>query len=330
MPVNSQKEVFYSTQELSQIWNVPQEQITKVVTEKKFNQHHINGGEYIKKDDLDNLVDEFLSSLGISHEYYEIPEFLKNCTSPWAATLVKMYQDKFNFPASVSPVQGDLLRTLVGDIAPNNILEIGCYTGISTIWLAAGLEQVGSKATVHSVDLFSDPIMPLAPSRRAYLDNPLGYAQQSVDSAQLSHRVKFHKMNSIEMGEKFEEILKEPVDFLFIDGDHTITGCLNDFRLFYPHVSVGGYIVLHDIYPEFCGCNGPRFVIDTFVKKSPHFELLEIKTSPVNFGMAFIRKLGRDRKLEFFMQVASKFSNTNKDKPIANFIRKRILKSGKL
>ncbi len=328
MTVNYKEEVFYSTQELSHMWKVPQEQIKKIVTDKQFTQHQINGGEYIQKHDLDNLVDELLSSLGVSHVYYEIPEFLKTCTSPWAVTLVKMYQDKFTCPASISPIQGDLLRTLVGDIAPKNVLEIGCYTGVSTVWLAAGLEQVGSKATVHSVDLFVDPIMPVAPSHCGYLDNPLEYAQKSVDSAQLSHRVKFHKMHSIEMGEKVDELLNESIDFLFIDGDHTITGCVNDFRLFYPHVSVGGYIILHDIYPEVCAWNGPRYVIDNFIKKSPHFELLEIKTSPKNFGMAFIRKLGRDKKLEFFLQATSKLSDTIRDKPIGNFIRKRILRSG--
>ena len=328
MPVNYKEEVYYSLKELSEIFKVPPGNIKNIVTQNSFYEHQINSKEYLQKDDLDNFVEKLLLSLGLSHGYYEIPEFLKNCTSPWAVTLVKMYQDKFTCPASISPIQGDLLRTLVVNIAPKQILEIGCYTGVSTVWLAAGLEQVGSQAIVHSVDLFMDPIIPDLPSHCGYLDNPLAYAQKSVDSAQLSERVEFHKMNSIEMGENFAQLINQPIDLLFIDGDHTITGFVNDFRLFYPHVSDGGYIVLHDIYPEVCGYYGPRYIIDNFIKKSSYFELVEIKTSPINFGMAVIRKTGRDRNLELYLQFASRLSKTLRDKPIGEFIRKNILKSG--
>lgn len=325
MPVTHETEVLYSTEELSQIFQVPHEEITKVVTEKKFNQHNVNGGSYLKKDELESFVEELLLSLGLSHKYYEIPDFLKNCSAPWANTLVKMYQNKITCPASISPTQGDFLKTLVCNIAPKNILEIGCFTGISTIWMAAGLEQIGNNGTIHSIDLFVD-IMPRIPVLRAYLPNPLEYAQKSVENAQLSHRVKFYKNNSVAVGEKFNEILNEPIDFLYIDGDHTIDGCYKDFMLFYPHVSVGGYIVLHDIYPEFCGWDGPRYVIDKFIKNSPHFDLLEVKTSPINFGMAVIRKLSQDKNLELRSQLTNTpIWQSIKGKPIGNLIKKTIL-----
>ncbi len=171
--------------------------------------------------------------------------------------------------------------------------------------------------------------MPTLPHHCGYLTNPLEYAQKSVDAAQLSHRVKFYKDNSRKVGEKFHEILNESIDFLFIDGNHTKSGCFNDFMLFYPHVSVGGYIILHDIYPEFCGWEGPRYVIDKLIKKSPHFDLLEIKTSPVNYGMAVIRKLGKDRNLEVrgkLMKTKAASWQRIKDKPLGNFLRKTIRK----
>ncbi|MBW4502903.1 MAG: class I SAM-dependent methyltransferase [Scytonema hyalinum WJT4-NPBG1] len=324
MTVLDEKEVLFSTKDLSQLFQVEQEDIIKVLTEKELEQQSINGEVYIKKDEFENLINELWFSLGISYQYYEIPEYLKNCTSPWAVTLVKMYQDKFTYPDSISPEQGDYLRALVCNVAPKNILEIGCFTGVSTIWLAAGLEQIGSQGTVHSVDLFND-IIPLLPHHRGYLTNPLEYAQKSVDAAQLSHKVKFYKKNSKEVGGKIHEFLSEPIDFLFIDGDHTVEGCFNDFMLFYPHVSVGGYIVLHDINPKYCGWYGPRYIIDKFIKKSPHFDLLEIRTNPVNYGMAVIRKLAEDRTL-FLRGQLTKVGiwQRIKDKPLGNFLRKRF------
>jgi predicted O-methyltransferase YrrM len=326
MLVNSETKNLYSTGQLSHLFRVPHEKIIKVITEKKISINTINGVTYLQKAQLENFIDELLLTLGISRTYYEIPEYLKTCTSSWAVTLVKMYQDKFTCPDSISPDQGDFLRTLVCNIAPKNILEIGCFTGVSTVWLATGLEQIGSRGIVHSVDLFND-IMPMLPNHCGYLTNPLEYAQKSVDAAQLSHRVKFYKNNSREVGEKVHELLSEPIDFLFIDGDHTIEGCVSDFMLFYPHVSVGGYIVLHDIYPKFCGWGGPRYVIDNIIKKSPHFDLLEVKTSPANYGLAVIRKLDKDRKLEFRIKLRKTASwQRIKHKPLGKFLRKIFLK----
>lgn len=234
-----------------------------------------------------------------------------------------MYQEKFTFPASVSPSQGEFLKTLASNIAPKNVVEIGCFTGISTVWLAAGLEQTGKEGTVHSIDLFED-IIPSPPYHRAYLANPIEYAQKSLEAAQLSHRVKFYKGNSIEVGEKVDALLNEPIDLLYIDGDHTIDGCYKDFALYSPHVCVGGYIILHDIYPEFCNWDGPRYLIDKYIKNSPHFDLLEVKTSPVNYGMAVIRKLSEDKKLEWRNKLKeTAIWKSIKGKKLGNFIKNR-------
>lgn len=324
MPVNYKSEDFFTYEEISRRLRIPQEELGKFVTENKFNTYNINDSLYLKKDELENFFEQFLVSIGFSHRYYKIPEFLEKCSSPWAVTLVKMYQEKFAFPASLSPEQGNLLKTLVSNIAPKNVVEIGCFIGVSTIWLAAGLEQIGSSATIHSIDLFND-IMPAPPMMGGYLNNPLDYAQKSVEAAQFSDRVKFYKNNSIEVGEKAHEILNEPIDFIYIDGDHSIEGCYKDFILFYPHVSVGGYIVLHDIYPEFCSWDGPRYVIDKFIKNSPHFELLEIKTSPRNYGIAVIRKLSEDRNLELRGQLTkTAIWQKLKGKPLGNFIKNTV------
>jgi predicted O-methyltransferase YrrM len=41
-----------------------------------------------------------------------------------------------------------------------------------------------------------------------------------------------------------------PVDFLFIDADHTYDGVLANVRLYGPRVRAGGAIAFHDILPN--------------------------------------------------------------------------------
>lgn len=294
MPVNYENEIFYSIEELTIPTNINLEELNNFIintNNKTFAKKQIQGKIHINKNDLNIFFENFLSLKGIPQDrQYKIPNYLQNCTSAWATTLIEMYSKKVNFPAAVSPEQGEFLKSIVSNINPGNVLEIGCFTGISTLWMAAGLEQIGSKATIHAVDLFND-ILPWLPHRYGYLSNPLEYARNCALSAGLAHKIKFHKMNSGEMAKRFPEIINQQIDFLFIDGDHTKEGCMIDFVNFYPYVSTGGYIMLHDIYPEHCGWEGPRYVIDEWLIHHSHLKLVEIKTSPTNFGMALIRKI---------------------------------------
>jgi len=325
MAVDDATEDLYLLEHLSQRFQVAPDEIDEVATAKKLSKHQINGKLYLQKSEIKQLIDELFPNGNDESRGYKIPEYLQNSPDAWAKNLVKMYREKFTYPASVSPAQGEFLKSLTVNIAPKNVLEIGCFTGISTIWLAAGLEQAGGVGNIHSIDLFED-IIPAPPYHCAYLPNPLEYAQNSVVAAQLSHRVKFHKSNSVAAGERIHEILSEPIDFIYIDGDHTKAGCEQDFMLFYPHVSIGGYIVLHDIYPEYCNWDGPRYVIDKYIKNSPHFELMEVKTSPFNFGMAVMRKLSHDKSLSWRTKLKNiAFWQGIKGKSLRNFIKNRIL-----
>jgi cephalosporin hydroxylase len=50
---------------------------------------------------------------------------------------------------------------------------------------------------------------------------------------------------------RVEELLEgEPLDFLFIDGDHSLAGVALDFEMFAPLVRAGGIIAFHDIVPD--------------------------------------------------------------------------------
>jgi len=329
-------EELYPLANLAQILKTSPEDLAEFAEKVQFTAiTKVNSLDFIKKDDIERFFEEYVLHSNITPRYWKILPHLDNSVLPWATTLVKMYQEKFAYPTCVSPSQGQLLKELVSNINPQNILEIGCFIGISTIWMAAGLEEIESKAIIHSVDLF-EPILLWTGYNYGYLNNPLEYAKNAALSAQLSHRISFYKMSSEELGKKFSQFIDRPIDFLYIDGDHSVPGCVNDFVLFYPQVPIGGYIMLHDIYPKFCGYEGPRYIIDNFIKKSPHFDLVEINTTPHNFGIALIRKRSEDKnlypgknwRLELH-RARIRLSKTTtwkkiKDKPMGNLVRKVI------
>jgi predicted O-methyltransferase YrrM len=296
MGIQHKDGTFYSVRELSQRLKVDVDEVTQLIKAKGFQTQAIDGICQISGEDLAPFLSEFQAAHGIPDRYYELPKWLEECATPWALTLADMYRQPFVFITALSPAQGDLLRTFVCNIAPRNVVEIGCFIGISTVWMAAGLEQSHSPGVVHSIDLF-DVMLPSPPTHYAYIPDRLQRAQEFAKAAHLDHRIRFHQGDSKEVGKQIHQLLDGPIDFLFIDGDHTKAGCLADFIQFYPHVAIDGYIAFHDINPEHCSCTGPRYVIDTYVKTSPGLDLVEIQTTPSNYGIALIQKRGIDQKL---------------------------------
>jgi predicted O-methyltransferase YrrM len=255
-----------------------------------------DGAAYFERRTLSALLEKFAAHLGLPKRHHALPQYLRDCATPWATTLVRMYEGDLAWPAALPPGQGELLKTLVGNIAPQRVVEIGCFIGISSVWMAAALEEIGGEGHIHSIDLFTE-IMPGPHVHHRYHSDPLSYAQEAATAASLSHRVRFHKAHSHEIQRLAPEVFNQPIDLLFIDGDHSIEGCAGDFLLYAPHVRAGGYILLHDIYPDACGCDGPRWVIDELVNRSPNFALIEIPTLPTGYdqtrgyGIAVIRKV---------------------------------------
>lgn len=69
----------------------------------------------------------------------------------------------------------------------------------------------------------------------------------------------------------------EPLDFLFIDGDHTYAGVRRDFEMYSPLVRSGGLVAFHDIASH----NDPTCQVDRFWNElKPHHDCTEILASP--------------------------------------------------
>jgi predicted SAM-dependent methyltransferase len=116
--------------------------------------------------------------------------------------------------------------------ATDRMVEVGCYEGIST--------QVFSMyaGEVHAVD-------PWKPQYESYMFNAdtLASAERTFDRSIVGlENVRKHKMTSLEAALELDELL----DAVYIDGDHSPCGIIDDISAWVPKLKVGGLLMGHD------------------------------------------------------------------------------------
>ena len=250
---------------------------------------------------------------------WTIPAILDNPTIPWVRALGELYANPISFPSSMSPEAGLLLHSLVRNIRPRTVVEIGTFVGVSTIWMAAALEDASRdpgrapvaagerEGIIHCFDLFRT-IQKDTWRETELSGDVMAFVRGNLERAGLLHRVEFHPGFSAKELANCRDLLRGPnadpaappqkrpggVDFALVDGDHTVKGVLADLAALEPVLNPGGYILLHDTFPEQCGDHfGPRHALDHLSSTlGGLYESCELYTAPLNYGMALLRRIG--------------------------------------
>lgn len=120
-------------------------------------------------------------------------------------------------------LQGQILESFSRMIEPENVLELGTYTGYSAICLSKGLKSNG-KITTIEID-----------------DEVLVIAKKYFLKAGLNHKI------DIKIGDAsvIIEDLNEQFDLVFIDADKA--KYLDYYEKVLPKVSSGGYIIADNV-----------------------------------------------------------------------------------
>lgn len=129
----------------------------------------------------------------------------------------------------------------VRELHPRRLLEIGTARG-GTLYLWA--QAAAPQAQLISLDL------PGGSFGGGYPEARLPFYQSFTAPEQTLHllRADSHAPQSLQ---KVRDLLRDqPIDFLFIDGDHTFEGVCADYQAYAPLVRPGGLIALHDILPQ--------------------------------------------------------------------------------
>lgn len=170
--------------------------------------------------------------------------------------------------------EGELLYHLArNSMGKGVIVEIGSWKGKSTIWLAKG-SKAGTGAKVYAIDPHTGT------SLHAWAGNESTLAEflQNIQEADVNDIV----VPLVKASAEAANGLDEPVELLFVDGDHEYESVKLDYDTWFPKVINGGVIAFHDsmaapgvrrvIEGDICGSRyfrNVRFVDSiTFAQKS--------------------------------------------------------------
>jgi predicted O-methyltransferase YrrM len=224
---------------------------------------------------------------------WRMPRYLARGGEAWLDALTRLYADPITFPASISPQAGMLLHALILNLQPRAVVEVGTFLGVSTLWIAGALRELGGDRQVFSFDDFT-PIEP-GPWRERGMDDRLERVRRTLEEGGVAEVVRLRVGRSAtQLALAREELIEAGgVQAALLDGDHTIRGVWKDLWALEPVLDTGGYLLLHDIFPEHAEHAGPRHVLDHVgAWATGVYESVELHLSPLNFGLGVLRRVG--------------------------------------
>lgn len=158
-----------------------------------------------------------------------------------------------------SPAEAAVIADLAA--AATAAVEIGVYEGASAAVICGALPP---GARLDLIDPFVD--------ETGYA-LPAGWGATERATRRVVARacrkggpsVTWHVARSADVGRDWAD----PVDLVFIDGDHSEAACRIDWDLFHPHVAPGGVVAFHDArlsQPGGDGAPGPTAVVDALFR----------------------------------------------------------------
>jgi predicted O-methyltransferase YrrM len=161
-------------------------------------------------------------------------------------------------------------------------LEIGSYCGKSSIYLGLGYKE--NKATLFSIDHHQGS-EEQQPGQEYFdpdlLDKETGKIdtfrifRKTLEDASLEDTVVPIVSKSAIVAKKWAT----PLSLVFIDGGHTFEAAYNDFNCWAPHVMHGGYLLIHDIFPDpKDGGQAPYFIYNLAISSGLFLEMPMVNT----------------------------------------------------
>lgn len=163
---------------------------------------------------------------------------------------------------SIKFLEAHILRRLLQQTKPKNILEVGSFLGLSTRWILESSTQWDAKVT--SIDpnirhrIFDDPSSYLRKLNKdfypANLDIINGFFGSYGDYVYHCYENFEPKINRDRVDEILSRIptidgtLDRKYDFIFIDGSHTYKNVIQNFEIALELLNTEGIIAFHDVF----------------------------------------------------------------------------------
>lgn len=147
---------------------------------------------------------------------------------------------------------GTLTTLLKSLIATKNlsgdVVELGCYRGITTRFMCETLQDLKSNKRVHVYDSFQGVPAKMAEDEGSDLDIPEGGARASFDQFAATFRGAHFPPPIVNEGwfeDTLPDKLPEKISVAFLDGDRYSSMKIS-LESVIPRMSEGGIIIMHD------------------------------------------------------------------------------------
>jgi hypothetical protein len=127
-------------------------------------------------------------------------------------------------------------------------LEIGSFKGRSTVGIAYVTRELGL-GKVFAVDPHTSPASTDPDLRSRGQTTSYDDFIANLQAAGVLDRVEIKRAYSHDLAREW----KDPIRFLWIDGDHTYEGAKADIDMFKPFLSDGAVVAMHDVLGTFEG-----------------------------------------------------------------------------
>jgi predicted O-methyltransferase YrrM len=151
------------------------------------------------------------------------------------------------------PDEGLALYEAARSAPPGLIGEIGTYCGKSTVYLAAAAREAGSGVVTVDHHRGSEENQPGWEFHDPTLVNPdtgrfdtLPHVRRTLAAAGVEDVVTVVVGRSEQVGHWW----RSPLTMLFLDGGHTEEQAQADYEAWIGHVSPGGLLAVHDVFPD--------------------------------------------------------------------------------
>ena len=187
--------------------------------------------------------------------------------------LIDFVLGNYYFRAMQVPSEISALGEILAELRPEHALEIGTAQG-GTLFLLTRLAS--PQATIVSVDLPGGMFGGGYSARRRW------FYQRFARRKQRLHLLQGDSHSGEMLGQVNAALVGQPLDYLFIDGDHRYDGVKRDFVMYGPLVRKGGFIAFHDIVdgPSDNVGGVPQF----WREIKSHYRHLEIIYDPLQGG----------------------------------------------
>lgn len=149
------------------------------------------------------------------------------------------------------------------------VVEIGSWQGKSSFCIGQGLrgkqaprlccvDPFDASGDAESSDLYAAGAAAVGGRLRATFEG-------NMRDAGLLDMIEVHQGFSYQAARGWHD----PIDLLFLDGDHGFESVQRDYLDWAPHVRPGGWIAMHDVVHGFH--EGPRRVVDEMIRPDPEW-----------------------------------------------------------